>query len=36
MLCVIVTASNNIYRHVETLTTIKQSYNQLEQERSVK
>ncbi|MGO4731993.1 DUF6080 domain-containing protein [Paenibacillus sp. 2KB_22] len=36
MLCVIVSASNNIYRHVETLTTIKQSYDQLEQERSVK
>ncbi|MGN7414294.1 DUF6080 domain-containing protein [Paenibacillus sp. SAF-068] len=36
MLCVIVTASNNIYRHLETLTTIKQSYDQLEQERSVK
>jgi len=36
MLCVIVTASNNIYRHVETLTTIKQSYDQLEQERLVK
>ncbi|WP_339256397.1 DUF6080 domain-containing protein [Paenibacillus sp. FSL R5-0713] len=36
MLCVIVTASNNIYRHVETLTTIKQSYDQLEQDRSVK
>ncbi|OMF13393.1 hypothetical protein BK131_15910 [Paenibacillus amylolyticus] len=36
MLCIIVMASNNIYRHVETLTTIKQSYNQLEQERAVK
>ena len=36
MLCVIVTASNNIYRHAEALTTIKQSYDQLEQDRSVK
>ncbi|MEC0123992.1 DUF6080 domain-containing protein [Paenibacillus pabuli] len=35
-LCVLVTAGNNIYRHVETLTTIKQSYDQLEQERTVK
>ncbi|MEC0108314.1 DUF6080 domain-containing protein [Paenibacillus taichungensis] len=36
MLCILVTAGNNIYRHVETLTTIKQSYDQLEQERTVK
>ncbi|WP_240342971.1 DUF6080 domain-containing protein [Paenibacillus sp. ALJ109b] len=35
MLCILVTAGNNIYRHVETLTTIKQSYDQLEQERTV-
>ncbi|SDL42184.1 hypothetical protein SAMN05428961_10532 [Paenibacillus sp. OK060] len=36
MVCILVTAGNNIYRHVETLTTIKQSYDQLEQERTVK
>jgi hypothetical protein len=36
MLCILVTAVNNIYRHVETLTTIKQSYDQLEQVRTVK
>lgn len=30
-LCVIVMAGNNIYRHGEALTTIKQSYEQLEQ-----
>jgi hypothetical protein len=36
ILCILVTAGNNIYRHVETLTTIKQSYDQLEQERTVK
>ncbi|MGO4530949.1 DUF6080 domain-containing protein [Paenibacillus sp. 2TAF8] len=31
----LVTAGNNIYRHFETLTTVKQSYEQLEQQRSV-
>jgi hypothetical protein len=36
MLCILVTAWNNIYRHIETLSTIKQSYDQLEQERTVK
>lgn len=30
-LCVLIMAGNNIYRHGETLTTIKQSYEQLEQ-----
>ncbi|MFS0871616.1 DUF6080 domain-containing protein [Paenibacillus xylanilyticus] len=29
-ICLLVMVTNNIYRHVETLTTIKQSYNQLE------
>lgn len=33
---VLVTAGNNIYRHFETLSTIKQSYEQLEQQRAVK
>ncbi|WP_434756472.1 DUF6080 domain-containing protein [Paenibacillus amylolyticus] len=31
----LVTVGNNIYRHFETLTTIKQSYQQLEKQRSV-
>ncbi|NUU77954.1 DUF6080 domain-containing protein [Paenibacillus xylanilyticus] len=30
-ICLLVMVTNNIYRHVETLTTIKQSYDQLEQ-----
>lgn len=32
---VLVMAANNIYRHVETLTTIKQSYEQLQQTQTV-
>ncbi|WP_458462836.1 DUF6080 domain-containing protein [Paenibacillus sp.] len=35
MLSVLVTAGNNIYRHIETLSTIKQSYEQLEQDRII-
>ncbi|PYE45717.1 hypothetical protein HUB98_08025 [Paenibacillus barcinonensis] len=32
----LVTVGNNIYRHVETLSTIKQAYTQLEEQRSIK
>ncbi|PQP80494.1 hypothetical protein C0Q44_27350 [Paenibacillus sp. PCH8] len=35
MLSVLVTAGNNIYRHIETLSTMKQSYEQLEQDRTL-